>query len=228
MTTARSPARSASRPAPSDTPARKARPARESRQRILAAIREAAIEEFSLHGLRGTSTQAIAERAGLTKPQLHYYITGKEELYAELLDSVMMAWKIEFAPPGLTEPADILAHYIRQKLDHAFDQPTVSRIFTREILDGGHNLGRYWPNARVWVEQEVAIINGWIARGLMRPMNAHLLLMHIWAMTQHHADFALQVREMVSHSHQGALLDREAVANDLIPFVLRGCGLLKD
>ena len=20
------------------------------------------------------------------------------------------------------------------------------------ILDGGHNLGRYWPNARVWVE----------------------------------------------------------------------------
>ena len=78
----------------------------------------------------------------------------------------MMAWKIEFPPPGLTDPAEILAHYIRQKLDHAFDQPTVSRIFTREILDGGHNLGRYWPNARVCIQKEVGMINGWIARGL--------------------------------------------------------------
>lgn len=221
MTAADSPARREPRAATA-TLARPARAVRESRQRILAAIREAATQEFSLHGLKGTSTQAIAERAGLTKPQLHYYITGKEELYNELLDSVMMAWKIEFAPPGLTEPADILGHYIRQKLDHAFDQPTVSRIFTREILDGGHNLGRYWPNARTWVQKEVGIINGWIARGLMKPMNAHLLLMHIWAMTQHHADFALQVR------HICGPLDREAVANELIPFILRGCGLLRD
>lgn len=225
MTAAQSPARP-KHCADESKPARPARAVRESRQRILSAIREAAIEEFSLHGLRGTSTQAIAERAGLTKPQLHYYITGKEELYNELLDSVMMAWKIEFAPPGLTEPVDILAQYIRQKLDHAFDQPTVSRIFTREILDGGYNLGRYWPNARVWIQKEVAIINGWIARGQMRPMNAHLLLMHIWAMTQHHADFALQVRELCASEHEPQPLDREAVANDLIPFVLRGCGLL--
>jgi TetR/AcrR family transcriptional regulator len=221
MTAADSQARREPRAA-TPTLARPARAVRESRQRILAAIREAATEEFSLHGLKGTSTQAIAERAGLTKPQLHYYITGKEELYNELLDSVMMAWKIEFAPPGLTEPADILGHYIRQKLDHAFDQPTVSRIFTREILDGGHNLGRYWPNARTWVQKEVGIINGWIARGLMKPMNAHLLLMHIWAITQHHADFALQVR------HICGPLDREAVANELIPIILRGCGLLRD
>lgn len=221
MTAATSPAHDEPRAEPT-RPARPARAVRESRQRILSAIREAATEEFSQHGLKGTSTQAIAERAGLTKPQLHYYITGKEELYNELLDSVMMAWKIEFAPTGLSNPAEILAHYIRAKLDHAFDHPAVSRIFTREILDGGHNLGRYWPNARNWVEKEVGIINSWIARGLMRPMNAHLLLMHIWAMTQHHADFALQVR------HICGPLDREAVARDLIPFILRGCGLLRD
>ena len=72
----------------------------------------------------------------------------------------------------------------------------------------------------------MAIINGWIARGQMRPMNAHLLLMHIWAMTQHHADFALQVRELCASEREPQPLDREAVANDLIPFVLRGCGLL--
>jgi len=56
------------------------RNARQSRERIMDAIRAAAIAEFSRNGLKGTSTQAIAERAGLTKPQLHYYIKGKEEL----------------------------------------------------------------------------------------------------------------------------------------------------
>ncbi|MDO8776717.1 MAG: helix-turn-helix domain-containing protein, partial [Burkholderiaceae bacterium] len=59
------------------------RNARQSRERIMAAIRVAAIAEFSENGLKGTSTQAIAARAGLTKPQLHYYIKGKEELYEE-------------------------------------------------------------------------------------------------------------------------------------------------
>ena len=43
------------------------------------------------------ATQAIAERAGLTKPQLHYYIRGKDELYEELLGSVL-------ASIGLTIP----------------------------------------------------------------------------------------------------------------------------
>ena len=190
----------------------------------MAAIRDAAIEEFSQHGLKGTSTQAISQRAGLTKPQLHYYIAGKEALYAELLESAMQAWKIEFAPPHLHDPAQILADYIRKKLDHAFDQPAISRVFTREILDGGHNLGHYWPKARSWLDQEVAIINGWIARGWMRPMNARLLLMHIWALTQHHADFALQLREFCGSDAQ-TQPDRHTVANELIPFILRGCGL---
>ena len=80
-------------PAP-DGPLSRARPGRD---RILAAIRRAAIEEFSLHGLKGTSTQAIAARAGLSKPQLHYYIAGKEELYAELLMQVLHDWKVVFS-----------------------------------------------------------------------------------------------------------------------------------
>ena len=70
---------------------------RQGRERILADIRAAAITEFSQNGLKGTSTQAIADRAGLTKPQLHYYITGKEELYNELLMQVLHDWKVVFA-----------------------------------------------------------------------------------------------------------------------------------
>ena len=92
------------------TPPTDARPrsARENRERVLAAIRAAAIEEFSRNGLKGTSTQAIAERAGLTKPQLHYYIRGKEELYEELLMSVVAEWKSMF-DAGSTDPAFSMA-----------------------------------------------------------------------------------------------------------------------
>jgi TetR/AcrR family transcriptional regulator len=201
-------------------PALAVRARRGSRERILSAIRAAAITEFSLYGLNGTSTQAIARRAGLTKPQLHYYIAGKEELYSELLHSVMQDWKIAFVPAGWTDPAAILERYVRIKLDHAFRHPEVSRIFTREILDGGPNLDRYWANTRSWVQGEVDVIQRWIDEGRMPPQDPRLLLMHIWATTQHHADFALQIQAL----NAGAA-DREAIAAELVRFVLAGCGL---
>ena len=210
-------------PAP-DGPLSRARPGRE---RIMTSIRQAAIAEFSLHGVKGTSTQAIAERAGLTKPQLHYYIAGKEELYEELLMQVLHDWKVVFSfDEHANDPARVLGAYIRQKLDHAFDNPEMSRIFTREVLDGGRNLERYWPNARVWTQKKIDAINGWIARGQMRPLDARLLLMHIWALTQHYADYALQVRVM-QDLPPDAPLDREAIAKEVIAFILNGCGITK-
>jgi TetR/AcrR family transcriptional regulator len=208
-------------PAP-DGPLSRARPGRE---RILLAIRSAAISEFSLHGLKGTSTQAIAERAGLTKPQLHYYIAGKEELYEELLMQVLHDWKVVFSfENAASDPATVLGDYIRKKLDHAIDNPEMSRIFTREVLDGGRNLDRYWPNARAWTQKKIDVINGWIARGLMQPLDARLLLMHIWAMTQHYADFALQVRVMLGQD-KAEPLNREAIGREVVTFILRGCGI---
>jgi TetR/AcrR family transcriptional regulator len=208
-------------PAP-DGPLSRARPGRE---RILSAIRSAAIAEFSSHGLKGTSTQAIAARAGLTKPQLHYYIAGKEELYEELLMQVLHDWKVVFAFEGPAgDPAAVLEDYIRKKLDHAFDAPEISRIFTREVLDGGRNLERYWANAQAWTQAKVDAIDGWIAHGLMRPLDARLLLMHIWAMTQSHADYALQTRVMLGLPPD-APIEREPIARELVAFVLAGCGL---
>ncbi|RYY69656.1 MAG: TetR family transcriptional regulator, partial [Comamonadaceae bacterium] len=160
--------------------AERPRTPRQGRERVTAAIRAAAIAEFSQNGLKGTSTQAIAERAGLTKPQLHYYIEGKEELYEELLTSIVAEWKSMF-DAGSTDPAKVLGDYIRSKLDLAFDKPEISRLFTREVLDGGRNLEKFWPGARKNTRDKVAVINGWIARGLMQPMDAHVLLMGIWA-----------------------------------------------
>lgn len=201
------------------------RNARQNRERVLAAIRAAAIIEFSQNGLKGTSTQAIAARAGLTKPQLHYYIKGKEELYEELLMSVVADWKGMF-DAGSTDPARVLGDYIRSKVYLAFDKPEISRIFTREVLDGGRNLEKFWPDSRQRTREKVDVINGWIARGLMRPMDAHTLLMSIWATTQFYADSALQVQQLRAPDQAGWMPAREALAEELIAFMLRGCGLL--
>lgn len=198
---------------------------RPGREVILAAIRKAAIEEFSLNGLKGTSTQAIAARAGITKPQLHYYITGKEELYEELLMQVLHDWKVVFSfEDDAANPGPVLTNYIRKKLDHAFDNPEISRVFTREVLDGGHNLSNYWPNARAFTQEKVDTIDGWIAAGLMRPLDARMLLMHIWAMTQSHADYALQTRVMLGIPADEPI-DRAPIAEELIALVLHGCGI---
>ena len=64
----------------------------ERRKRIQEAIFEAAIEEFANKGFEGASTQSIAQRAGLTKPQLHYYIESKEELYKNILLTILEDW----------------------------------------------------------------------------------------------------------------------------------------
>lgn len=197
---------------------------RQNRERVMAAIHAAAIAEFSENGLKGTSTQAIAERAGLTKPQLHYYIRGKEDLYEELLMSVVADWRGMF-DPGSSDPGKVLGDYIRSKINLAFDKPEVSRIFTREVLDGGRNLERFWPEARERTREKVAAINGWIAKGLMQPVDAHALLMAIWAMTQFYADSALQVQQLRKPGQEGWMPEREALVEELTRFVLRGCGI---
>ena len=198
--------------------------ARLGRERILALIREAAITEFGLHGFKGASTQAIAERAGLTKPQLHYYIKGKDELYEELLFAVLQGWSEAFAfDASSADPRRVLTHYIHEKLAYALDNPGLSRIFTNELLGGGPNLQRYWPLAVRSTQAKVDLIDAWIAKGLMRPLDARLLLMHIWGMTQHYADYAVQVRVMLGQPPD-APIDREPIQRELTAFVLMGCG----
>jgi TetR/AcrR family transcriptional regulator len=209
---------------PPTKPKAKTASVRQGREPIMAAIRAAGIAEFSAKGLNGTSTQAIAERAGLTKPQLHYYIAGKEQLYEELLMSVVSDWRGIF-DAGSTDPGKVLADYIRSKVYLAFDKPEVSRIFTREVLDGGRNLERFWPDSRKRTREKVAAINGWIARGLMQPVDAHMLLMGIWAMTQFYADSALQVRQLLKPGQPNWTPDRDKVAREVTALVLRGCGI---
>lgn len=201
---------------------------KQGRERILASIREAAITEFSRHGYKGASTKAIAERAGLTKPQLHYYISSKEELYEELLYSVLHGWSGAFIfDPLSDDPKTVLSSYVRKKLDYALDNPGLSRIFTTEVLGGGRNLGKYWPVALKSTQQKVALIERWIREDRMRSLDPMVLLMQIWGMTQHYADYGVQVHIMLGLGPDEPI-DREPIAREITNFVLLGCGIAPD
>ena len=96
------------------------------------AILDAAIAEFAEKGLDGATTQAIADRAGITKTKLHYHIASKEELYAEVLEQVMATWAELFHGLDLTAgPEAFLAAYIRRKIAHALAHPAGGAAFRR-------------------------------------------------------------------------------------------------
>jgi AcrR family transcriptional regulator len=60
------------------------------------AILDAAQELVLKHGLRGTSMEAIAGRAGIAKPTLYAYFPDKPAVFAALLDRLIAAWRGEF------------------------------------------------------------------------------------------------------------------------------------
>ena len=196
------------------------------RAEMMDTISAAALEQFSLHGLRGTSTQTIAERAGISKQQLHYYIESKDALYESILRRTMEHWgQIGlYAEDDNTDPAGAIAQLVRRKLDFTFDYPQVSRLFSSEIMSGGNVIQGIWSRGSSRVHAAVAIIADWVRQGKIAPVEPIFLLFHIWALTQHYADYEMQVR-FFTGCPPGQPLDREKICAEITGFVLRGVGL---
>lgn len=197
-----------------------------SRRKMLRdAIRQAAIEEFSMHGFTGASTLAIAQRAGLTKPQLHYYISSKEELYEEVLEHIVKQWREIYL--GAMDPADpekTIRTYIRKKLEFGHRYPSSSRLFANEIMAGAPFLQQHWHPFREAIRRHAEIIQSWVDRKLIKPVDPMMLQMHMWAVTQHYADFEVQVRFLMDIDDEEDL-DLEHIVDEVTRLFLRAVGL---
>ncbi len=194
----------------------------ERRDAVLRTIRDAAIAEFARDGLHGASTQAIADRAGLTKARLHYYIRSKDALYTDTLRHIMQVWAELFHGLDTHAPPDVfLRAYITRKLRHALDHPDVARMYTGEVMRGAPHLRPLWHEARAATQAAAQVIDGWIARGLIRPVDPVLLQFNIWSLTQHYALHAAEARFMLGMPDDAAL-DPAALADALCALVLGG------
>lgn len=187
---------------------------------------DAAEAVFAEKGYGGATTAAIALRAGLPKANLHYYFGTKEQVYRAVLDRILGLWLAAFDPATAgDDPAAVLEAYIRAKIRLSREHPQASRVFAREILSGAtHIRGYLVGDLRHWVERQAGLMRGWIARGLMDPIDPVHLLFVIWAATQTYADFDAQIRAVTgkrAQSHE----DFSRAADTLVQLVLKGCGV---
>lgn len=194
-----------------DAPRRQSRIQKKNRDAILTA----ALQEFSAQGYAGTTIDRIAEAAGLSKPNVLYYFQSKEAIHRELLQALLDLWLAplrEIRAEG--DPLEQILAYARRKLEMSRDYPRESRLFANEVLQGAPRLTPILGGAlRELVDEKSALIETWARQGRIAPLDPHHLLFSIWALTQHYADFEVQVRAVLGNGHDpyaeaGVFLDQ--------------------
>jgi AcrR family transcriptional regulator len=98
----------------------------EPREELLSA----AAELFTTLGYAATSTRVVAERAGMRQASMYHYVSGKEELLAELLESTVT--------PSLAYARELLADDATPAEDRLWE---LCRADVEVLCGGPHNLG---------------------------------------------------------------------------------------
>ena len=179
------------------------RPRSRIQQRNRELILDAALEVFSLHGFRGATLDQIAEGAGLSKPNLLYSFPSKEEVHQALLTKLLDTWldPLRAMNPG-GDPMREIIGYMRRKLDLARDFPRESRLFANEILQGAPRMrAAIEGDLRALVHEKAGVLTRWMDEGRIARVDPVHLIFSIGALTQHYADFDVQVRAVLGPGH---------------------------
>jgi len=166
------------------------------------AILAAALGVFAEAGYSGATLDRIARAAGLSKPNLLYYFRSKDAIYTALLQGLLDTWLDPLRmldPEG--DPVEEILGYVGRKLDLARDYPLESRLFAYEILQGAPRIRAVLEqDLRCLVEERAGVIRGWVDRGRIAPVDPVHLIFSVWALTQHYADFDVQVRAVLGET----------------------------
>lgn len=164
-----------------------------------AAILAAGLKVFSQYGFRGSTLDQIAREAGLSKPNLIYYFKSKDKIYRALLDQLLEDWLEPIY--NIDESGDPVAEiigYAKRKLAMSQHFPRESRLFANEIIQGAPLIGdTLRGELRRVVNRLVGAIEKWEKAGKIQPIDPHHLIFTIWSVTQHYADFDVQVRAIL-------------------------------
>ena len=170
-------------------------------------ILDAAQEVFATYGYQGATIDEVAHRAGISKPNLHYYFKRKRDLYLAVLRRTLEIWLVPLRELDRTgDPAEEIGNYIAHKVQLSRRFPAASRVFANEIVQGAPFLKGYLQtDLRKVVERKAAVIQHWIDEGKLAPIDPYHLIFRIWAATQHYADFIPQIKAVmnVSRLNQG-------------------------
>ncbi|BAU75346.1 TetR/AcrR family transcriptional regulator [Metapseudomonas furukawaii] len=194
------------------------------RERNRDLILRAASEEFADKGFAATKTSDIAAKAGLPKPNVYYYFKSKENLYREVLESIvepLLQASAPFNEDG--HPHEVLTAYIRSKIRISRDLPSASKVFASEIMHGAPHLSpEQTEQLNRQAKHNIDCIQRWIDKGLMAKVDPHHLLFSIWAATQTYADFDWQISTVTGKANLSDA-DYDAAAETIIRLVIKGC-----
>jgi TetR/AcrR family transcriptional regulator len=208
-----SPARKRAKPAVRSASAvsRRLRQIEDKRSAILGA----ALGLFSRFGLHGTSIDQVAARADVSKSNLLYYFANKEELYVNVLRDLLAVWLEPLRGfSAEQDPSEAIGDYIRRKLVISRDRPDASRLFCLEMIQGAPLLrDELDRELRTLVERKSEVIRAWVEAGKLAPVDPHHLIFALWAITQHYADFGVQVQALSGHTLDDAAFFEQTVEN---------------
>jgi len=174
------------------------KPTRIQREKTTA-IMAAALEVFAEQGLRGATLDKIADAAEMTKPHVLYYFGSKDAIYKALLESLLETWLRplrEISPDG--DPLTEMLTYVQRKLRMSQEMPRESKLFATEILHGAPRTeAQLSGGLKDLVDDKAALIATWSAQGRLAAVDPHHLIFSIWAVTQHYADFDVQVHAVL-------------------------------
>lgn len=179
------------------------RPRTRIQQKNSETIIDAALDVFSASGFRGATLDQIAEVAGLSKPNLLYYFPSKEAIHLALLNQLLDTWldPLRAMDPNGEPLAEIMG-YVRKKLEISRNFPRESRLFANEILQGApHMRDAIEGDLKTLVDEKTVVLQGWMDAGKIAPLPPVHLVFSIWALTQHYADFDVQVRAVLGPDH---------------------------
>jgi TetR/AcrR family transcriptional regulator len=141
------------------------------RERIL----RAALEEFASRGFDGTTTAAIARRAGVTQPLVHYHFTSKLALWQAAVHMAFAASALAFDGVGAElvglTPLDQMKVLTRRYVRFSASHPELARIVSHESMQGGERL--QWLNDEAlsgsfdWFRD---LFEQGVAEGWMKPL----------------------------------------------------------
>lgn len=178
-----------------------------------AAIVEAAIQRFALHGFRGTTTRELAAAAGVSEPVLYQHFATKRDLYTAIVDHLIAKTHERFDERAKRLVPDCTDREFFQWLGEAIisyytETPEQIRLLLFSALEG-HELARLWyEKATVefirWVE---SYVEKRLAQGAFAQYEPAVVARAFIFMVAHYGFSAMLFPE-----HRLPLEDREIVA----------------
>ncbi|WP_245546231.1 TetR/AcrR family transcriptional regulator [Marinomonas posidonica] len=200
-----------------------------NRQELEARILRSAEIVFAEKGYNGSSMEAIAAVANISKQNLIYYFSNKELLYKRVLKEMLDIWieKLSILEKDGETPELVIRRYVHEKMQLSRLYPNGSKVFAHEIISGAPMLKDYLvSHLKPQFERDVELVKSWISKGLIADIDAEHLFFTIWAATQTYADFSLQMEVLLAKTalDEG---DFERAELAVTEFVMRALGAKK-